>query len=52
MWLLEFQFLPGATAPLPLTLRRTARVALSGDAHLDDVVNLSDFNVLAANGHG
>jgi hypothetical protein len=32
-----------------LTLLLTARVAIGGDANLDDVVNLSDFNVLAAN---
>ena len=30
-------------------LALTARVALGGDANLDDAVNLNDFNVLAAN---
>jgi hypothetical protein len=41
--------LPGATALFPLTLQLTARVAIGGDATLDDIVNLADFNVLAAN---
>ena len=41
--------LPGATVLVPLTLQLSARVAIGGDATLDDVVNLSDFNVLAAN---
>jgi hypothetical protein len=41
--------LPGATALEPLTLQLTARVAIGGDATLDDAVNLADFNVLAAN---
>jgi hypothetical protein len=41
--------LPGATGLASLTLQLTARVAIGGDATLDDVVNLADFNVLAAN---
>jgi hypothetical protein len=41
--------LPGATALDLLTLQLTARVAIGGDATLDNVVNLADFNVLAAN---
>jgi hypothetical protein len=40
--------LPGATALSSLTLQLSARVAIGGDATLDDVVNLADFNVLAA----
>ena len=39
----------GATALASLTLQLTARVAIGGDATLDDVVNLTDLNVLAAN---
>jgi hypothetical protein len=41
--------LPGATALSSLTLQLTARIAIGGDATLDNVVNLADFNVLAAN---
>ena len=40
---------PGAAALASLTLQLTARVAIGGDATLDDEVNLADFNVLAAN---
>jgi hypothetical protein len=39
----------GATTLAPLTLQLTARVAIGGDATLDNVVNLADFNLLAAN---
>jgi hypothetical protein len=43
------QDLPGAAALAPLTVSLRARVAIAGDATLDDTVNLLDFNVLAAN---
>jgi hypothetical protein len=43
------QDLPGATALAPLTVSLSARVAIAGDATLDDTVNLLDFNVLANN---
>jgi hypothetical protein len=43
------QDLPGATAGSSLALMLTGRVAIGGDATLDDAVNLNDFNVLAAN---
>ena len=41
------QDLPGATPLAPLTLTLTGRVALGGDANLDNTVNLLDFNILA-----
>jgi endonuclease/exonuclease/phosphatase family metal-dependent hydrolase len=43
------QDLPGATTLAPLTVSLSARVAIAGDATLDDAVNLLDFNVLANN---
>jgi hypothetical protein len=39
----------GAAPLSSLTLQLTARVAIGGDATLDDAVNLADFNVLSAN---
>jgi hypothetical protein len=41
--------IPGATSGPSLTLALLARVAIGGDANLDDTVNLNDFNILAAN---
>jgi hypothetical protein len=41
--------LPGAMAQATLTISLTARVAIAGDANLDDTVNLLDFNLLAQN---
>jgi endonuclease/exonuclease/phosphatase family metal-dependent hydrolase len=43
------QDLPGATTLVPLTLWLTGRVALGGDANLDNSVNSDDFNILATN---
>ena len=37
------------TRPTQLMLRLSVRVAIGGDATLDEAVNLADFNVLAAN---
>jgi hypothetical protein len=39
--------LPGAAAGAPLTINLQARVALGGDANLDNVVDTLDFNALA-----
>jgi endonuclease/exonuclease/phosphatase family metal-dependent hydrolase len=49
-YLLQFsdEDLPGAGVENTL-LALTARVAIGGDANLDNAVNLNDFNVLAAN---
>lgn len=41
--------LPGATTLAVLNLTLRGRVALPGDATLDDAVNIADFSVLAAN---
>jgi endonuclease/exonuclease/phosphatase family metal-dependent hydrolase len=41
--------IPGAALGTSLTLSLLARVAIGGDATLDDTVNLADFNILAAN---
>lgn len=43
------QDLPGATAGPSLLLALTGRVAIGGDATLNNIVNLEDFNVLASN---
>src|SRR5204863_8101537 len=39
----------GATTTATLPLSRMARIALGGDATLDEVVDTTDFNALAAN---
>lgn len=41
--------LPGASAAAPLSVVVTGRVALPGDASLDDAVNIADFSILGAN---
>lgn len=41
--------LPGASALAPLALTLQARVALPGDATLDNAVNIADFSILASN---
>jgi endonuclease/exonuclease/phosphatase family metal-dependent hydrolase len=46
---LSDQDLPGATTLAPMTINLSARVAIAGDANLDDSVSLLDFNILAAN---
>ncbi len=43
------QNLPGATSGNLLLLALSGRVAIGGDANLDNAVNLNDFNTLAAN---
>jgi endonuclease/exonuclease/phosphatase family metal-dependent hydrolase len=40
--------LPGASSGSPVTLNLRARIALGGDANLDNVVDTLDFNALAA----
>jgi len=40
--------LPGATSFAPLTVQLSGRIALFGDATLDNAVNLDDFTALAA----
>jgi endonuclease/exonuclease/phosphatase family metal-dependent hydrolase len=46
---LSDQDLLGATTLAPLTVNLSARVAIAGDANLDDSVSLLDFNILAGN---
>ncbi len=41
--------LPGASGAGTMLLTLVGRVAIGGDANLDDTVNLSDFNILASN---
>lgn len=43
------QDLPGATPLAPLTLTLRGRVALPGDASLDDAVTIADFSIVGAN---
>lgn len=41
--------LPGATVRGTLTLNVTGRIALGGDANFDNIVNITDFAMLASN---
>jgi hypothetical protein len=43
------QDIPGASALAGLTINATGRVALAGDANLDDIVDIGDFAMLAGN---